>query len=261
MANAKLNLVEKIYLSYRGRSDAKKNVFDAPSDEKSENAELWYVSPFVWTELAGFDAQRDRLLEKKQCSLTVKSVEDDTLAGMKRFSEAIAWLNKQKSILDGEIRLLELKRESELQAIQDNYNKTLNEDHKYAHIMQMYRVREVAVKNDYRNQLQSKYEMQVVLLTEEIRLIEEMKSKVSVMLSRRMLRIWYYYEQVQRKKPSLHVAHLVRNTMAGIYKERLTGGYWSSLDEIILERDNILAKISPTTPGDETKEGPTDPSA
>ena len=53
----------------------------------------------------------------------------------------------------------------------------------------------------------------------------------------------------------------MRNTMAGIYKERLTGAYWSSLDEIILERDNILAKISPTTPGDETKEGPTDPSA
>lgn len=262
MANVRLNLVEKIFLAYRGRSDAKRGVFDeASSAGKVEDAELWYISPFVWTELASFDAQRDSLLEKKLCNLTAKSVENNTPAGTKRFGEAIAWLNKQKSILDGEIRLMELKRENELQAIRDNYDKTINEDPKYTHIMQMYRAREVTVKNAYRSQLQSKYELQVMLLTEEIRLIEEMKSGVSVILSRRMLRIWYYYEQVQRKNPGLRVAHLVRDTMERMYKKRLTGEYWGSLDAIISERDNILAKIPLTTPGDETKEDSAAPSA
>lgn len=260
MANAKLNLAEKIYLAHRGRSDAKKGVFNVPSAGKVGDAELWYVSPFVWRELASFDAQRDRLLERKQCSLTVKGVEDNAPAGTKRFSEAIAWLNKQKSILDGKIRLLKLKRENELQAIRDNYSKDIIADPKYAHIMRMYRTQEISVKNAYRNQLQSKYEMQVVLLTEEIRLIEEMKSKVSVVLSRRMLRIWYYYERVQRKNPNLLVAHMVRDTMERMYKSRLTGAYWGVLDAIISERDSILAKIVSTAVEDDAKGSPAAPS-
>lgn len=261
MSNAKLHLVEKIYLAHRGRSDAKKGVFNEPPAGKVEDDKLWYVSPFVWMELAGFDAQRDRLLERKQCSITAKSAEDNAPAGTMRFSEAIAWLNKQKLILDGEISLLELKRENELQAIQDHCDKTLKENPKYAHIVQMYRAQEITAKNAYRSQLQSKYEMQVALLTEEIRLIEEMKSKVSAILSRQMLRIWYYYEHVHRKKPSLLVAHLVRETMESMYMQRLTGTYWSSLDAIISERNGILVKIRSATPGNKAKEGSAAPSA
>ena len=58
MANAKLNLAEKIYLAHRGRSDAKKGVFDVPSAGKVKDAELWYVSPFVWRELASFVGEK-----------------------------------------------------------------------------------------------------------------------------------------------------------------------------------------------------------
>ena len=228
--------------------------------KKADFRRLWYISPFVWRELAGFDIQRERFMVKKRFKLTVENAREAPPSGRKRFNEAIAWLNKQKSILDGEIRIVELKRENKLQAIREHCKEDLEKDPKYAHIVQMYCAQKNAARNACRSQMESIYTVQVAVLTEQIRLIEEMKSKISALLSKRMLRIWYYYEQAQRKKRDLLVAHLARHMLEEEYNERLTGSYWDALDKITSERDAVLAKIQIIAPKGETAQAQTEPS-
>lgn len=271
MLNAKLHLLEKLYLIYRGRSDARKGVFDRPDSDdakyeeslfakKADFRRLWYISPFVWRELAGFDIQRERFMVKKRFKLTVENAREAPPSGRKRFNEAIAWLNKQKSSLDGEIRMVELKRENKLQAIREHRREDFEKDEKYAHIVQMYRAQEDAARNTCRSQMESIYTVKVAVLTEQIRLIEEMKSKISAILSKRMLRIWYYYEQAQRKRPDLLVAHLARRMLEDEYNKRLTGFYWDALDEITSERDAVLTKIQIIASQGEMAQAQTEPS-
>ena len=222
MRNINLGFFEKIYINLRCRKDWKNKRFcdfytglslsrsrfsrfrtngelateatdihySDDHDKDSSESTILVVSPFVTAELGQFIAKRDNILAKKLC--VIKYSKDNTIQHkILKFPDAIAFLDDQIRIVEGDIACLEAEYQATISSFQEKYD--YNIVHGDARLATA-SIKGAHVRRDkYRAAKKLKYDALIMLLSEKIRIINVVNAHINVFKTWRFSRIRYYY--------------------------------------------------------------------
>lgn len=203
----KLSIIEKICLCIKGKSDAKKALFQEvtgttilfqnPKISLGQNSIL--ISPFIVRELQQFKGEREYFIFHKVFRVR-KS--EEKLGKIMVFGKAIDLLEKSLSDLEAEIYIEETEYAKKKELLECEYEKYQNR------MAAIKRLKECELKirqseNEYLKKQGKNYQAAIFLLYEEMRILEQMQAFLILKKNHRFLRIQYYYEKANLKQLSL----------------------------------------------------------
>ena len=213
MRNINLGFFEKIYIYLRCRKDWKNerfcNLYTGLSlsrselatkgtnihysdvhDIESEESKILVVSPFVTAELGQLIAKRDNILAKKICVVNYNR-NNNVRHKILRFPDAIAFLDDQIRIIEGDIACLEAEYQATISSFQEKYDYNIvHGDVRLATAS----IKGAQVRRDrYRAAKKIKYDALIMLISEKIRIISVINARINVFKTWRFSRTRYYY--------------------------------------------------------------------
>ena len=268
MGHVELNFFEKIYIYFRCCRDVKNKKFSdvkigkfardrysvenvnslSSDDEYNLNVfdktvdEIKVISPFVITELSHFIAKKNQLLEKKWCVYKLITNNNTIYYRMKKFPDAIAEIDDIIRKLEGDISCIDEEYEASIAELQEKYNSNIargdyhlaNANVKIAHTK----------KGQIRIKKQPIYEQLIFLLSEKIRLINIMDSRINIIKDWRFLRIRHYYGLACNKEHKLPLLVYSEDDFSRICGEPLGDDYTGKLDATENKYNGIKNDIS-----------------
>ena len=212
------------------------NVFDKTIDE------IKVISPFIITELSYLIAKKNQLLEKKWCVYKLITNNNTIYYRMKKFPDAIAEIDDIIRKLESDISCINEEYKASIAELQEKYNSNIaredyhlaNANVKIAHTK----------KGQFRIKKQAVYEHIIFLLSEKIRLINIIDSRINIVKDWRFLRIRHYYGLACNKEHKLPLLVYSEKDFSWICGEPLGDDYTGKLDATENKYNKIKNEIS-----------------
>lgn len=264
MKRIELNFFEKIYIYFRCCRDIKNKKFsyiktgDLVRNRYSvENANNLFsddkynfnvfdktkvISPFVIIELSHLIAKKNQLLEKKWCVYKLITNKNKIYYRMKKFPDAIAEIDDIIRKLESDISCINEEYEASIAELQKKYNSNIargdyhlaNANVKIAHTkIGQFRIKKQAV-----------CEHIIFLLSEKIRLINIIDSRINIIKDWRFLRIRHYYGLACNKEHKLPLFVYSEDDFSRICGDPLGDDYTGKLDATENKYNDIMNDIS-----------------
>lgn len=241
----KLGIIERIYLSWKAKNDGTKGLFQevnvtdyipAKLDITGDNRRQ--ISPFIFTELSSFEAQRNALFNKKYYFIKFSN---HRLRKLFKFSKAITKLDNAVVDLETNIFLLEKKCLNTMALLEQECS--IRAENSAPEIIQLYEIKKNREQSSYLQQVNSNYSEIIEYLNQKILIMEDMKTKIKALLSYRYLRIRYYYEKSSLVAKKANPPFPTNDDLDNLCQATIMGEYDQILSATYKKRDEITSKI------------------
>lgn len=288
MKNNNLSIFERIYINLRCRKDLDAKCFcdfntgtclmrsrylqvrenaDLSTDDindqhkETNKSTVLVVSPFITAELSQLIAKRDKMLGKKICIIRYYK-NSDIRHKICRFPDAIAFIDDQIRVLEGDIACLDAEYREIISVFQERYERNIEHgDMRLASAC----VKGVHAKRDkYESEKKLRYDKLIMLVSEKIRIINVVNARIDVYKAWRFSRIRYYYSIASTKSIRLPVSVYSDQELSKIAKQDLMQEYTGKLEttherfrqlkeEITFQNENTINEVGVDTTENETE--------
>lgn len=245
MSHVKLNVFEKVYIFFMAKSDIKDGKFSAISSERETGRTAEKIKaafPFITIELSHLMARKNQMLAGKRCTYKYKRNIKTVKNKFKKFPDAIAEIDDMVRKRESDICCIDEEYAAFIDELQEKYNSYVARKEYHlakANVRAAHKRREAL-----RVKKQAVYEELIFLLSEKIRLIDVINSRIDTAKEWRFLRIRYYYGLVCNKVHGLPAFIYLEKDFSELCGESLSDDYTGKLSDTEKKYNDIKNSIS-----------------